>query len=152
MSLHTWHCQGPRKPSSCTTFMLSSHWGRAATGRKKVLCLCMRGCFGLVQLFMTLWTVACQAFLPGGFSRQEYWSVLANTGCYTLLEHCISCCPSCQHPEYLVPPEPLQPKQLHDLQIWPSGANPSPPRQPQEQTPVDDPYPEVEIETQGQCG
>ena len=29
----------------------------------------------------------------GGFSRQEYWSVLANTGCHTLLEHCISCCP-----------------------------------------------------------
>ena len=29
-----------------------------------------------------------------GFSRQEYWSALANTGCHTLLEHCISCCPS----------------------------------------------------------
>ena len=28
----------------------------------------------------------------GGFSRQEYWSVLANTGYHILLEHCISCC------------------------------------------------------------
>ena len=35
MSLHTWHCQGPCKPSSCATFMLNSHWGRAATGKKK---------------------------------------------------------------------------------------------------------------------
>ena len=28
------------------------------------------------QLFMTLWTVACQAPLSMGFSRQEYWSGL----------------------------------------------------------------------------
>ena len=27
-----------------------------------------------VQLFVTLWTVACQAPLSVGFSRQEYWS------------------------------------------------------------------------------
>ena len=27
-----------------------------------------------VQLFATLWTVACQAHLSMGFSRQEYWS------------------------------------------------------------------------------
>ena len=33
-SLHTWHCQGPHKPSSCTAFMLNYHWGRAATGKK----------------------------------------------------------------------------------------------------------------------
>ena len=33
----------------------------------------------------------------GGFSRQEYWSILAKTGCHTLLEHYISCCPS-HHP------------------------------------------------------
>ena len=35
MSLNTWLCQGPCKPSSCTTFMLNSHWSRAATGKKK---------------------------------------------------------------------------------------------------------------------
>ena len=28
------------------------------------------------QLFTTLWTVACQASLSMGFSRQEYWSGL----------------------------------------------------------------------------
>ena len=28
-----------------------------------------------VQLFLTSWTVACQAPLSMGFSRQKYWSV-----------------------------------------------------------------------------
>ena len=51
----------------------------------------------------------------GGCCWQEDWSVLANNGCHTLLEHYISCCPSHQPPEYLVLPEPLQPKQLHHL-------------------------------------
>ena len=30
-----------------------------------------------VQLFATLWTIACQAPLSIGFSRQRYWSGLA---------------------------------------------------------------------------
>ena len=33
-------------------------------------------CFSCVQLFVTLWTVARQASLSMGFSRQEYWSGL----------------------------------------------------------------------------
>ena len=33
-------------------------------------------CFNCVQLFATLWTVAHQAPLSMGFSRQEYWSGL----------------------------------------------------------------------------
>jgi len=33
-----------------------------------------------------------------GFSRQEYWSTLANTACHTLLELYISCFPSHQPP------------------------------------------------------
>ena len=33
-------------------------------------------CFSHVQLFTTLWTVACQAPLSMGLSRQEYWSGL----------------------------------------------------------------------------
>ena len=32
--------------------------------------------FGHVQLFVTLWTIAHQAPLSMGFSRQEYWSEL----------------------------------------------------------------------------
>ena len=33
-------------------------------------------CFSCVRLFATLWTIACQALLSMGFSRQEYWSGL----------------------------------------------------------------------------
>ena len=32
--------------------------------------------FSCVQVFVILWTVAHQAFLSVGFSRQEYWSGL----------------------------------------------------------------------------
>ena len=33
--LSNWCCQSSCDPSSCTTFMLNSHWGRAATGKEK---------------------------------------------------------------------------------------------------------------------
>ena len=36
-------------------------------------CVCV---FSPVQLFVTLWTVTCQAPLSMGFSRQEYWNGL----------------------------------------------------------------------------
>ena len=88
----------------------------------------------------------------GGFSRQEYWSVLANTGCHTLLEHYISCYSSSQPTQYLNPcnssscitsrGKPHRGKQAL------TGANPSPPGQPQEQTRVDDPHVEMEIKPQ----
>ena len=122
MSLYTWHLQGPCKPSSCSTFMLNSHWDRAATGKKRKSCVYMLR----VSLVLSdslrpcrLWParLLCQG---GGCSWQEYWSVLASTGCHTLLEHYISCCPSCQIPEHVVLPEPLQTKQLYHLHTWPS--------------------------------
>ena len=37
----------------------------------------MQSCFSHVQLFVTLWTVAGQAPLTMGFSKQEYWSGLS---------------------------------------------------------------------------
>ena len=37
------------------------------------MCVCV---FSHVWLFVTLWTVACQAPLSMGFSKQEYWSGL----------------------------------------------------------------------------
>ena len=37
---------------------------------------CMLSCFSHVRLFATPWTVAHQAPLSTGFSRQEYWSGL----------------------------------------------------------------------------
>ena len=92
MSLHTWHCQSPCKPSSCTTFMLNSHWGSADTGKKLVLSLRRQGHFGRVQLFMTLRTVACQASLSGRgvFSKileliGQYWLPYPSRALYFLL-------------------------------------------------------------------
>ena len=97
MSLHTWHSrvlasQADVPPSHSTLT------GAELLQAKKVWRLCMPGCFSRVQFFATLCTVACQASLSGGFSSQEYWSVLTNTGCHTLLEHCIFCCHSHQLP------------------------------------------------------
>ena len=40
------------------------------------ICACLPHCFSHVQLFAMLWTVAHQASLSKGFSRQEYWSGL----------------------------------------------------------------------------
>ena len=37
---------------------------------------CMLSRFSYVRLFLILWTIACQAPLSMGFSRQEYWSGL----------------------------------------------------------------------------
>ena len=37
---------------------------------------CVLSCFSCVRLFLTLWTIAHQAPLSMGFSRQEYWSGL----------------------------------------------------------------------------
>ena len=43
----------------------------------EVQCSCVvLSCCSHVQLFVTLWTVARQAPLSMGFSRQEYWSGL----------------------------------------------------------------------------
>ena len=42
---------------------------------------CVFSCFSYIWLFVTLWTVAPQAPLSMGFSRQEYWS-----GCHFTLQ------------------------------------------------------------------
>ena len=74
--LNTWRRQGPRKPSSYTTFMLNSHWGRAATGQKSLASMQA----GLLQSFLTLCDpVDCN--LPG-FSVREGCSPSMNTGAY----------------------------------------------------------------------
>ena len=41
------------------------------------MCVCMHAkLFSYIRLFVTLWTIAHQASLSMGFSRQEYWSGL----------------------------------------------------------------------------
>ena len=42
-------------------------------------CVCVLSRFSPVPLFLTLWTVAREAPLSMGFSRQEYWSGLPCT-------------------------------------------------------------------------
>ena len=149
MSLHTLCCQGPCKPRSCNPFTLNSHWVRAATGKKSLASMHT----GLLQLGPALCEpVDCG--LPGfcqgaGFSKQEYWSVLANTVCHTLLKYYISCCPSCQLP--WVPGAariPATQAAARPPQLAFTGADPSPPRQPQKQSPVDDQQAEEEIKPQ----
>ena len=40
------------------------------------MCACVLSRFSRVQLFATLWTVACHVPPSMGFSRQEHWSGL----------------------------------------------------------------------------
>ena len=46
---------------------------RATGSRQDAHCACMLSHFSHVLLFVTLWTIAWQAALSMGFSRQEYW-------------------------------------------------------------------------------
>ena len=60
--------------------VLSLVWGLRSHVCVRV-CMCVRACthvrvLSCIQLFVTLWTVACQALLSTEFSRQEYWSGL----------------------------------------------------------------------------
>ena len=41
-----------------------------------IVLACMLSRFSVIQFFVTSWTVACQAPLSMGFSKQEYWSRL----------------------------------------------------------------------------
>ena len=63
---------------------------------QRMECACVLSCFSCVQLFVTQWTIAHQAPLSLGFSRQEYWSGLPcpppgdlpNQGSNPHLPHC----------------------------------------------------------------
>ena len=63
------------------------------------VCALMLSLFSHVWLFATLWTVAYQAPLPIGFSRQEYWSGLP-------------CPPPEDLPDPGIKPESLKPSAL----------------------------------------
>ena len=51
-------------------------WSTVCTEWSFFTGVCMLSLFSRVRLFVTLWTVAVQAPLSMGFSRQEYWSGL----------------------------------------------------------------------------
>ena len=44
--------------------------------RHGFMCACMPSHFSRVQLFATIWTIACQAPLSMGCSSQDYWSTM----------------------------------------------------------------------------
>ena len=93
MSLHSWRCQGTCKTSSCATFVLNSHWGRVATG-KKVLLFCGQGHFGNVRFFVYLLDCGLPGFSvrEGGVhqfrileSIRQYWLLYLSRALYFLL-------------------------------------------------------------------
>ena len=92
MSLYTWSFQGPRNPSSCTTFTLNTHWSRAATG-KRVLGLCTLGRFGHVQLcgpvVCGLPGLSARGFLQAGILERigQYWLPYLSRALYFLLPY-----------------------------------------------------------------
>ena len=49
---------------------------REAMSNVKHVCACVLSCFSCIRFCATLRTIACQAPLSMGFSRQEYWSGL----------------------------------------------------------------------------
>ena len=157
MSLHTWPCQGPHKPSSCITFTLNSHWGRAVTSRKS--CTYARRVTSLVSDSLQpsrLWLarLLCQAGGSPGKDTRACWPILVAI----LFQSTISTAALASNsPEDLVLPEPLRPKKLHHLHSWPfqgqtqvlQGSLRS---KPQWTTHIQRWGKKHTIETQGQCG
>ena len=68
------------KSCYCNTLMKGStdeiDGTRLKSWCKVCFCACLLTCFSCVQLFAILWTVAHQALLSMGFSRQKDWSGL----------------------------------------------------------------------------
>ena len=112
--------------------------------KNKNSCIYACGITLVVSNSVTLWTVSSyQAFLSGDSPSKN-----AGVGCHTFLEHCFLL-PSSQLPwaagaarataTYAAAPPP---------HLALTGEDPSPPGQPQEQTPVDDPHAAVGIKPQ----
>ena len=99
---------GSPQAKQMPTFTLNSHWGRADTGKKSLVCM-HTGSLQLCPNLCDLVDCGLSGFSirEGGFSRQEYWSVLANTGCHTPWSTIFPAALATTSPEYLVLPEPL---------------------------------------------
>jgi len=96
-----------------------------------------------------------QPYGLSGFSVREAGSPGKNTGAHWPIVVAIPfwstifpAALAANSPEYVVLPEPLDPSSCTTSTPGLHRANPSPPGQPQEQTPVDDPQTEVEIKPQ----
>ena len=60
----------------CEPVVTSQFTKETYSREQRLHACCMLSHFSHVRLFATLWTVAHQALLSMGFSRQEYWSGL----------------------------------------------------------------------------
>ena len=70
-------CRGPRSVPGRGTEIQQAMWHHQEIKmNSKCMCACVLCCFSPVWLCVALWTIACQASLSMGFSRQEYWSGL----------------------------------------------------------------------------
>ena len=79
-------------PPSCSTLT-----GAELPQAKKILLLCVQAALVVSNSLRPHGLWAGRLFCQGrGFSRQEYWCLLANTGFHPILEHYISCCPRSQ--------------------------------------------------------
>ena len=71
------HAVESAKERDHSVWKMKTLLGQLAEGRIiKIVPECVLSCFSCVWLFATLRTVACQAPLSVGFSRQEYWTGL----------------------------------------------------------------------------
>ena len=70
--------RGRKESDTTELFHFHFHCGLSQDVEYSPLCymLLLLSCFSHVQLFVTQWTVAHQAPMSMGFSRQEYWSGL----------------------------------------------------------------------------
>jgi len=83
------------------------------------------GPFSSVRLFVALWTVACQASMSGRGALQarilerihQHWLPYPSRALFLAAL-------ATNSPDYLMLPEPLQPKKLHHLDTWPSQGQP----------------------------
>ena len=67
-------------------FMCECVWYAHKSCMKGYMHVCMLSCFSRIWFFVTPWTIAHQAPLSMGFSRQEYWNGLPNLPPKNLLD------------------------------------------------------------------
>ena len=65
-----------QKPGHCCSWNHQKWWWVVLEGMNEPVHACVLSGFSCVRLFATIWTVACQAPLFMGFSRQKYWNGL----------------------------------------------------------------------------
>ena len=84
--------------------------GQSCHRQKIIFHLCMQDHFGHVNSLRPcrLWLARLLCWgQGGGFSRQEYWNLLASTGCHTFQNTLFPMAVAINSPEYLVLPESL---------------------------------------------